>query len=92
MPHDEAYLQAKNKIESVNNHPRITTANSRMPAHIRLFVTPFVDGTVEDKGKHMPIDLIHRKPKNKTQASQLALTNTSPSPIWGKLEGGSHAT
>ena len=49
----------------------------------------------------MPNDLIHRKQKTKTQASQLALTNTSPSPIWGtlypneasgKLEGGSHAS
>jgi hypothetical protein len=44
------------------------------------------------KGKHMPIDLIHRKPKNKNQATQPVLTNTSPSPLGGKLEGGSHAT
>jgi hypothetical protein len=51
MARDEAYYQAEKKIEPVNNHPRIFTTNSRMPAHIRLFVTPFVDGTVENKGK-----------------------------------------
>jgi hypothetical protein len=52
VPHDQAYSQAQNKIESVNHHPRITTTNSRMPARIRIFVTPFVDGTVENKGGH----------------------------------------
>jgi len=59
---------------------------------IRLHMTPFVDGTVENKGKHMPNDLIHRKKKNTTQATRLALTNTSPSPFRGKLEGGPHAS
>jgi len=56
MARDQAYYEAQKKIEPVNNHPRITTTNSRMPAHIRVFVTPFVDGvdgTVENKGgKH----------------------------------------
>jgi hypothetical protein len=42
-----------------------------------------------EKANTMPNDLIHRKPKNKTQATQPSLTNTSPSPFWGKLEGGS---
>ncbi len=50
MPHDQAYYEAEKKIEPVNNHARITTTNSRMPAHIRIFVTPFVEGTVENKG------------------------------------------
>ncbi len=65
MARDEAYYEAEKIIESVNNHPQIFTTNSRMPAHIRIhlhrtafgavqvFVTPFVDGTVENKGgKH----------------------------------------
>ena len=40
------YIDANPSLwdEDDNNHPRIMTANSRMPAHIRLFVTPFVDG------------------------------------------------
>ena len=50
MPDDQAYFQAEKKIEPVNNHPRITTTNNRMPARIRVFVTLFVDGTVENKG------------------------------------------
>ena len=33
------------------NHPRIPTTNKRMRADlICLFVTPFVDGTLENKG------------------------------------------
>ncbi len=50
MPHDQAYLQAEQ--HSANNHPRIKpSTNSRMrAAHIRLFVAPFVDGLVENKG------------------------------------------
>jgi hypothetical protein len=40
----------------------------------------------------MPNDITHCTTKNKTQASQLALTITSPSPLGGKLEGGPHAT
>jgi len=50
MARDEAYYEAQNKIESANNRPRILTTNSRMSAHIRVFVTPFVDGIVENKG------------------------------------------
>jgi hypothetical protein len=37
----------------------------------------------------MPNNITDHEQKNKTQAAQLVLTNTSPSPIWGKLEGGS---
>ena len=33
----------------------------------------------------MPNDLIDRQQNNKTQATQLALTITSPSPFWGTL-------
>ena len=44
MARDQAYYEAEKKTEPVNNHPRIFTTNSRMPANIRLFVTPFVDG------------------------------------------------
>ena len=36
---------------SNTNHPRIPTTNKRTCApSIRVFVTPFVDGTVENKG------------------------------------------
>ncbi|MBI5841652.1 MAG: hypothetical protein HZB19_16290 [Chloroflexi bacterium] len=54
MPHDQAYLEAEKKIEEArleDNHPRIPPTNKRMRADlIRLFVTPFVDGTLETKG------------------------------------------
>jgi len=53
MARDKAYYEAENKIESANNHPRITTTNKRMCADlIREFVTSFVDGTLENKGGH----------------------------------------
>ena len=53
MASDKAYREAEKEIEYENNHPRITTTNTQIPAHVRLLVTPFVDGVVENKGgKH----------------------------------------
>jgi hypothetical protein len=80
MARDEADYEAEKKIESVNNHPQITTTNlRRMSAHIRLFVTPFVDGTPESKPVQQMIHPTSCQKRN------------SPSPTLrgGKLEGGS---
>ena len=44
-------------MKFVDNRPRMTTTNSRMPAHIRVFVTSFVDGSSPNlKGK---LKMIH---------------------------------
>jgi len=66
-------------MKFAENHPRMITTNTRMPARIRLFVTLFVDGTSPNlKGKPKMIHPISCQKCN------------SPSPSWGKLEGGSH--
>ena len=52
------------------------TTNNRMPAHIRLFVTLFVDGHPYIKSNH-------------TQPA--LLDSTTLSPRGGNLDGGSHA-
>jgi len=54
------FLSRVKYIPMNTNHPRtlrqaqgkFLTTNTRMPAHIRIFVTPFVDGMYSTKGKH----------------------------------------